>query len=133
MRMAGGPLEIESEIKRLSTLRDEWMRAPDSESYGRLPVEIIDLERRRVNMSMSSKEILIDDNCPCCVALAQDFDTPMFWHLDGCNMDDGFVFSSFKTMEEWETHNREMDEFNRDFERKQKEDPDWWKAGANPF
>ena len=134
-RESGTAADIESEIVRLSRVRDNWLRSPDSESWGQLPLEIIDLERRRVNMVMSAEQILIDENCPCCVAMSQDFDTPMFWHLDGCNMDDGFVFSRFRTVDEWEAHEKEMEEFNREFERKQKEDPEysWLKSGEEPF
>ena len=88
------PVNVEAEIDRLSTLRDEWLRTPDPEISGRTPAEIIELERQRMNMTVSAKEALIDENCPCCVAMAEDFDTPMFWFLDGCNMDDRFEFST---------------------------------------
>jgi hypothetical protein len=99
----------------LSKLRDEWLRTPDSEIARRTPLEVIDHERRRVNLVMSSEEILIDENCPCCVALAEDFDNPMFWFLDGCNMEDRFEFSTFKTLEEWEADQREREKFSREF------------------
>lgn len=130
-RESGSVADVESEIVRLGRVRDDWLRSPDSESWGQLPLEIIDLERRRVNMTMTAQQILIDENCPCCVAMSQDFDTPMFWHLDGCNMDDGFVFSHFQTFDEWEAHEKEMEEFNREFERKRREDPEYsWLEGA---
>jgi hypothetical protein len=41
----------------------------------------------------------------------------MFWHLDGCNMDEGFEFSFYKTLEEFEEEERKREEFNREFER----------------
>jgi hypothetical protein len=123
-RKCGSQVEIEPEILRLSGLRDEWLRTPDGEISGRTPLEIIDLERQRINITVSAKEALIDENCPCCIALAEDFDTPMFWFLDGCNMDDRFEFSSYKTLEEWEANEREREEFNREFERKYLESPD---------
>lgn len=131
-RKSGAVTDLESEIERLSKERDLWLRSPDSESWGRLPIDIIDLERRRMNITMTAQEILIDENCPCCVALAEDFDTPMFWHLDGCNMEDRFEFSPFKTREEYEEDIRHREEFHREFDRKYKEDPDFvWKD--NPF
>ncbi|MEP6705023.1 MAG: hypothetical protein ABJB34_09490, partial [Acidobacteriota bacterium] len=37
-RRRGGPLEIEDEIVRLSSLRDEWLRTPDPEISGRTPL-----------------------------------------------------------------------------------------------
>ena len=126
-RKAGGVLEIEAEIERLSKARDLWLRSPDSESWGRLPLEIIDLERRRVNMTMTAQQILIDENCPCCVALAEEFDTPMFWHLDGCNMDDGFVFSYFKTVEEYDAELVRREEFDREWEKQQQDSGFIWK------
>ena len=123
-RRSGGPVEIESEIVRLSSLRDEWLRTPDMEISGRTRLEVIELEKQRINITVSAKEALIDENCPCCVALAEDFDTPMFWFLDGCNMDDRFEFSSYKTLEEWEANRREREKFDREFERKYSASPD---------
>jgi hypothetical protein len=115
-RRTGCPVELEAEIARLSTLRDEWLRTPDGEFSGRTPLEVIELEKRRINITLSAAEIMIDENCPCCVALAEDFDTPMFWFLDGCNMDDRFEFSSYKTIEEWNAEQLERERFNREFE-----------------
>lgn len=123
-RRSGSPVEIEAEIVRLSSVRDEWLRTPDTEISGRTPLEIIDLERQRINITMSAKETMIDENCPCCLALAEDFDTPMFWFLDGCNMDDRFEFSPYKTFEEWKAEQREREKFDREFERKYNESHD---------
>jgi hypothetical protein len=115
------PVNIEAEIDRLSTLRDEWLRTPDPEMSGRTPADIIDLERQRMNITVSAKEALIDENCPCCVAMSEDFDTPMFWFLDGCNMDDRFEFSTYRTLEEWEEQQRERERFDREFEKRQQD------------
>lgn len=120
-RESGDAVDLEVEIARLSAVRDNWLHSPDSESWGRLPIEVIDLERRRINLTATAAEILIDENCPCCVALAEDFDNPMFTHLDGCNMDDRFEFSPYKTVEEWEAERRRWEEFDREFERKRRE------------
>jgi hypothetical protein len=124
-RKSGGPVEAEAEINRLSALRDEWLRTPDQEISGRTPLEVIDLERRRINIVMSAKETMIDENCPCCVALAENFDTPMFWFLDGCNMEDRFEFSSFKTIEEWEAQQKAREKFNREFAERYEAGHDW--------
>jgi hypothetical protein len=121
-RRHGHAVEIEEEITRLSRLRDEWLRTPDSEISGRTPLEIIDHERRRMNITMSASEILIDENCPCCVALSEEIDNPMFWFLDCSNMEDRFEFSSCRTLEEWEAEQRERERFNREFEREYKND-----------
>ncbi|HVF30791.1 MAG TPA: hypothetical protein VNA22_07460 [Pyrinomonadaceae bacterium] len=134
-RQASQDVELDSEVARLTAMRDNWLHTPDSESWGRLPIEVIDLERRRVNMTATAAEILIDENCPCCVALAEDFDNPMFTHLDGCNMDDRFEFSPFKTIEEYEAEQRRYEEFSREFREKRKDDPEysWLQAGEEPF
>ena len=126
------PVNVQAEVDRLSTLRDEWLRTPDPEISGRTPAEIIELERQRMNMTVSAKEALIDENCPCCVAMSQDFDTPMFWFLDGCNMDDRFEFSTYRTLEEWEEKQREQEKFNREFDEKYRNDPErkFWSAGG---
>lgn len=123
-RRSGNPAEIEDEIVRLSSLRDEWLRTPDPEISRLTPLEIIDLEKQRINITMSASETLIDENCPCCIALAEDFDTPMFWFLDGCNMDDRFEFSSYKTLEEWKAQQREREKFDREWEKKLRDIPD---------
>ncbi|CAN5608097.1 hypothetical protein BH18ACI3_BH18ACI3_11440 [soil metagenome] len=123
-RRSGHPVEIEDEIVRLSSLRDEWLRTPDAEISGRTPLEIIELERQRINITVSAKEAMIDENCPCCIALAEDFDNPMFWFLDGCNMDDRFEFSSYRTLEEWKADQSEKELFDREFERKYRPAPE---------
>ena len=131
-RMSGEIFDLESEIERLSKVRDEWMSSPDPESSGRIPSEIIELERRRINMTASAQEMLIDENCPCCVALSEDFDTPMFWHLDGCNMDDRFEFSCFQTVEEYEADKLEFEKFNAEYKQKHLEDK-WVGEEEAPF
>lgn len=45
-----------------------------------------------------------------------DLPGPMFWHLDGCNMDDDFAFDiRHRTREEWEAERREWEEHSRRF------------------
>ena len=113
---AGNSAPLDEEIERLSGLKNEWLDFPQPYFSGRKPAAIIEAERRRMNLTMSSHECLIDEDCPLCVAAAEDFDTPMFWHLDGCNMDDRFEFSFYKTLEEWESEQRRYAEFNREFD-----------------
>jgi hypothetical protein len=40
---------------------------------------------------------------------------PMFWHLDGCNMDEDFAFSYHNTREEYEQEQREWEEHSRKY------------------
>jgi len=66
---------------------------------------------------MSATEYVIDEDCAMCAAMAVDFDTPTFWHLDGCNMDDRFEFSFYKTRSEFEAERKGWEEFNQEFDR----------------
>lgn len=49
--------------------------------------------------------------------MTEGFDTQMFGYLDGCNMDDRFEFSFYKTCEEFEANRREWEKFNEEFEK----------------
>jgi hypothetical protein len=108
---------LDSEMARLEELRNEWLSGPNGEYDGRAPDHIIQWERRRVNMILSAHDLIIDEDCEICQAMAADFDTPAFWNLDGCNMDEGFEFSFYKTREEFDENERQMEEFNREFDR----------------
>jgi hypothetical protein len=106
-------------VEELEKLKNDWLEMPDPESHGRTPAQIIERERRRIPPAMSAEEALIDHDCPVCRMMSEDFETPMFWHLDGCNMDDRFAFSFYRTREEWEAEQRRYKEFNEEFRRKQ--------------
>ena len=113
-------IDIAGEVSRIKRIEESWLNSPDPELDGRVPGEIIEHERRRIPMVMSVKSMLIDENCEWCQMLAGDAEEelgPAFWHLDGCNMDDGFEFSFHRTREEWEEEARQRDEFNAQFER----------------
>jgi hypothetical protein len=65
--------------------------------------------------SISGHEAIVDEDCPCCQMMA-DMPGPVFWHLDGCNMDDEFAFSIYhRTREEWDKEQQEWAEHNRRF------------------
>ena len=113
---------LDAEIESLEKLKTAWLNAPNRDYDGRKPSHIIESERQRMNLTMSATEYVIDEDCEFCEAMAIDFDMPMFWHLDGCNMDEGFEFSFDKTREEFEAEEGRREEFNREFERD-------WKAG----
>ena len=110
-------ISIDAEIERLEQLKNGWLCAPNRDYYGRTPEQIIEWERQRVNITMSARESIIDEDCEVCEATTADFDVPMFWHLDGCNMDDCFEFSFCQTRAEWEAERKHWEEFNREFER----------------
>jgi len=113
-------IDIAGEVSRMKRIEESWLNSPEPELDGRVPGEIIEHERRRIPMVMSVKSMLIDENCEWCQMLAGDAEEelgPAFWHLDGCNMDDGFEFSFHRTREEWEEEARQREEFNQQFER----------------
>ncbi len=113
----GNDIQALEEEARLEQIKTEWLEAPEPDFSGRTPAFIIELERRRVPLIMSAAEIAQDDDCPLCRAMAEDCH-PTFWHLDGCNMDDGFAFSLFSSLEDWEDEERSRRQFDEEFEKK---------------
>lgn len=108
----------------LEKIADDWLNSPQADFSGRTPANIIESERRRVNLTVSAHECVVDEDCPTCQMLAVDFiDSPMFWHLDGSNMEyDRFEFSFYQTREEWKAKQLEMEDFNREFDKKYNDD-----------
>jgi hypothetical protein len=103
---------IVAETRRLMQLRDEWLATVDFNFGSKPPAAIIELERRRIPNAMTREESIVDHDCPLCQMAADSF-SPMFSHLDGCNFDEGFAFSMFRTREEWEEQEREYAEMSR--------------------
>ncbi len=115
-------VSLDGEVELLEKFKSRWMTTPDPEYDGRTPEQIIESERRRVNIRMSARESIIDEDCPICVAIAADPDMPpSFWFLDGSSMDEGFEFSFFRTREEYDAEQRSRQEFMEDFERRREE------------
>ena len=85
---------LTNEVPRLEGVREEWLDSPDPECHGRTPRSIIDRERARLPEGMSGHDAIVDPDCPCCQMMA-DMPGPVFWHLDGCNMDDDFAFDIY--------------------------------------
>jgi hypothetical protein len=119
-----GPVDPAVERTRLEGVMSTWLEEPCDDLGHKVPSAIIESERRRIPMTLTAKEMIIDEDCDVCRLMADesaDFG-PGFWHLDGCNMDDGFVFSSYRTLAEYEEEERQRQEFNEQFNRK-------WRAG----
>lgn len=113
-------IDVSAESARLESVSRAWLNEPQDEFDGRTPSAIIESERRRIPMVMSAKEMIIDENCDVCRLMSGetglDFG-PGFWHLDGCNMDQEFEFSTYLTREEWEVEERRRKEFDEEFNR----------------
>lgn len=111
-------------VSRLDRIKTDWLETGDGEYDYKVPAIIIDNERKRLPQAMSAKETIIDEDCDWCRMQALEMEMgfgPTFWHLDGSHMDDGFAFSPYVTLEEWETENRRREEFDRQFERERAE------------
>jgi hypothetical protein len=125
-----------TEAVRLRTVRDEWLNAPNHEEFsGHTPASVIEHERVRLPEAMSGADAIVDHDCPVCQMMA-DLPGPMFWHLDGCNMDEDFAFSFHRTRPEWEAQQREYEEFGRAFnarwEAEQRGERLWASSYVNP-
>jgi hypothetical protein len=107
---------LASEVSRLERVRDEWFDTPDPEFHGRTPRSIIDRERARLPEAVSRHDAIIDPDCPCCDMVA-DMPGPIFWHLDGCTMDDDFAFDiQHRTREAWEADQLKWEEHRKRFD-----------------
>ena len=111
---------LAAEIPRLDALREERWNEPDPECRGLSPRQVAEHERARLPEGMSGHEAVVDPDCPLCEMVA-DMPGPVFWHLDGCNMDQDFAFSFHRTREEWEQEEEKYREFNRRFDAAQAE------------
>jgi len=104
----------------LEEIKRAWLNEPSDEFDGRIPGPMIESERRRIPLIVSPRDMILDENCELCRMLAseagEDFG-PGFWHLDGCDMDHLFEFSTYDTREEWESEERRWQEQTEEFER----------------
>ena len=50
-----------------------------------------------------------------------DLGSPFFWHLDGCEMDDQFEFSFFKTRADWDADRHRLETFYQQMVEERKE------------
>jgi hypothetical protein len=108
------------EARRLAQVLEDWLDTPDPEFQGRTPRSIIHNERSRIPEGGSGAEAVVDCDCPLCQMQAE-MPGPVFWGLDGCNMDDDFAFSFHATLAEWEEEQREHEEFSRKFAAREEE------------
>lgn len=108
---------LTTEVPRLEGALERWFDSPNRDLSGRTPRMVNEDERRRRPQAVSGHEAMIDDDCPLCEMMADGLGL-MFWHLDGCNMDDEFAFSHHRTPEEWEAQQREWEEMSRHFDAK---------------
>ncbi|HKO44866.1 MAG TPA: hypothetical protein VJU84_16425 [Pyrinomonadaceae bacterium] len=111
----------------LQRFASTWLDTPQPNYDNRTPAIIIDNERRRLPITMTPEQLMIDEDCECCQMLARDAANgePTFWHLDGCNMEEEFAFSWCLTIQEWEAEQRRHEELGLEFARRDAEQRDW--------
>ena len=139
--LGSNDLQTEAELMAmLDDVKSVWLNEPGAEFESHAPINIIDNERRRIPEAMRGRSMVVDENCPLCKMMGDEAEAGLgiyFWHLDGCNMDDEFTFSTFLTIEEWETERSEMEERHQEFDRIWKEREQRLTAGeafeADPF
>jgi len=117
-------VEAAAERARLEAVMQAWLDRPYDDLGHRIPSAVIESDRRRIPMTLTAKQMIIDEDCEVCLMMADESAGfgPGFWHLDGSHMDDGFAFSHYLTLSEYEEEERGRQEFNEEFDRK-------WAAG----
>ena len=108
----------------LTQIKTDWLERPYRDYDSRSPANIIDNERRRLPITATAEEIMIDEDCECCRMMAMEAEMgfgPTFWHLDTSNMEEEFAFSTCITKQEWEAEIREREEFDQKWEREREE------------
>ncbi len=132
---ANPPETLTEEIAQLERLKDEWLK--EGGDFRHSPGWILEQERLRAPVTASAAEVMIDEDCSMCQMAADPDFGPMFWHLDGSDMDleDNWVFSFHPTRESWEAERREWEEMSRKFNREQaqREAETEWAGGARIF
>jgi hypothetical protein len=125
-------VRLSAETARLERLQAHWLA--EGGDFMHRPGWILEQERLRLPVTMTSEEAIIDHDCPLCLMATDPEFGPCFWQLDGSSMDldDNWVFSFHPTQAEWEAERRAWEERNRRFneEWKRREAEIAWAAGA---
>ena len=115
--------DFEALVAQLETLRDTWLNEPSEALEGRIPSIIIDNERKRLPEAMGGRSMVVDEDCPLCKMMGDECEAGLdvcFWHLDGCNLEDHFAFSTFLTEKEYFDDRAEMELRHLEFDQQWK-------------
>ena len=121
---AAAALDFESLVDHLEALKTGWLDVPNPEFDNRTPANVIDNERRRLPEAMGGRSMVVDEECPLCKMMGDECEAGLevcFWHLDGCNMDEHFAFSTFPTEKEYLEDKIKWAMRDREFEQKWKD------------
>jgi hypothetical protein len=121
---ANADQDFEDLVTELQSLKDSWLNEPNSDLDNRTPAIIIDNERRRLPEAMGGRSMVIDEDCPLCKMMGDECELGFevcFWHLDGCNMDEHFAFSTFMTESDYLEDKLNFELHQRKFEKEWEE------------
>lgn len=107
--------DVEELAELLHAEQQRWLHAGQAELHGFSPYLVIEYERARLPFTVPAKEVFGDHDCPVCEEM-RELGGPCFWHLDGSDMDNEFVFSFHETREEWEEEQRSWQEKSGEFD-----------------
>jgi hypothetical protein len=113
----GKEISIPEETARLNKVKSELLNSPDPNYGGIAPSCLIENERIRLPWLSPEEDSILEDDCPCCQAMASGQFEPSFWHLGGCHMDNDFAFSFCRTQAEWEEENGCLAEIAQSLEK----------------
>ena len=111
----------------LESIKEAWLTEPNEVFAGRMPGAIIEIERRRIPLPMSEEEVLSEEDLPEVTVdrivtkmkfapreIKEEATSyrrmdkiegedlgPRFKYLDMPESEEGFVFSTYRTLEEW--------------------------------
>lgn len=109
----------ESEAARLADRAEAWLDTPCFDFPKRTPRSIIERERARLPEVEREHHALPEPDCPIC-EMPGSSNNPVFWGLDGCNMDDDFAFDLYcETEEEWREKQVDWQRFMREVAQRQ--------------
>ena len=107
------------DVEEMESIKAKWLESPNDDGPLRIPAEIIESERRRLPLEATAAEMMIDEDCPICQMMMSEFDTPTFMHLDSAHFHEDYIFSNYRTEDEWLKNRQEWEEFNKKFEMEQ--------------
>ncbi len=116
--------DFEDLITQLESLKNSWLNEPSLKLEGRIPAIIIDNERRRLPEAMGGRSMVVDEDCPVCKMMGDECEMGLevcFWHLDGCNMEEHFAFSTFATEQEYLEDRIKFELHHREWQKEWKE------------
>ncbi|HEY6805294.1 MAG TPA: hypothetical protein VI306_17085 [Pyrinomonadaceae bacterium] len=116
--------DFEALVEQLDKLKNQWLNSSSNDFDNRIPAVIIDNERKRLPEAMGGRSMVIDEDCPLCKMMGDECEAGRevcFWHLDCCNMENHFAFSTFLTEQEYLDDQKDLQELSRRVDQQMKD------------